>query len=68
MGFTFIETNLRAALHIGIQQPIDNKERSFDPSYFSKGDGQIMLSWMGGKLSTELTWRHYTSHHGGCAA
>lgn len=67
MGFTFVEANLGSTLHIGIKQPIDDKERSFDPSDFTESDGKIMLAWVGGKLSKELTWRHYTSHHGGCA-
>ena len=68
MGFTFIETYLRATLHIGIKQPIYNKERSFSPSDFTKCDGQIMLSWVGGELSQELTGRHDTGYHGGRTA
>ena len=57
MGFTFVEPDLGAALHIGIKQPIDDKECTFDPSDFSKGDSKVMLtrmkanffrSWLGG--------------------
>ena len=68
MGFTFIEANLCATLHVSIKQPIDDKECPFDPSDFMKCDGQIMLSWVGGELSQELTGRHDTGYHGGRTA
>ena len=68
MGFTFVEPDLGAALHIGIKQPIDDKECTFDPSDFSKGDSKVMLTRMRGKLFQELAGRHDTSHHGGGAA
>ena len=68
MGFTFIEANLCATLRVSIKQPIDDKECPFNPSYFTKGNGQIMLAWVSGKLSQELTWWHDTGHHGGRTA
>jgi len=34
MGFTFFETDLGATLHVGVQQPVDDEERPFDPSDF----------------------------------
>ena len=68
MGFTFVETDLGAALHVGIKQPIDDKECPFDPSYFTKSDSKIMLSWMGGKLLQGLAGRHDTRDHGGSTA
>ena len=57
MGFTFVEPDLGAALHIGIKQPIDDKECTFDPSDFSKGDSKVMLTRMRGKLFQELAGR-----------
>jgi hypothetical protein len=50
MEFTFVESYLGAALHVGIEQPIDDKECPFDPSYFPKGNSKIMLPWVGCKL------------------
>ena len=46
MGFTFVEPDLGAALHIGIKQPIDDKECTFDPSDFSKGDSKVSVRWL----------------------
>ncbi len=57
MGFTFVEPDLGAALHIGIKQPIDDKECTFDPSDFPKGDSKVMLTRMRGKLFQELAGR-----------
>ena len=64
MGLTFIQPNLRTSLHVSIKQPVDDEECPFDPSYFTRGDGKIMLIWMGGKLSQKLTGRHDTGYHG----
>ena len=58
MGLTFVEPDLCAALHVGIEQPIDDEERPFDPSDFSQGDRQLVLSGIGGKLPQELARRH----------
>ncbi len=33
--FAFIQSDLRTALHVGIEQPINDKERLLDPSDFS---------------------------------
>lgn len=45
MRLTFVETDLGAALHVGVEQPFDDEQRPLDTSDFAKGDGQIMLSW-----------------------
>jgi hypothetical protein len=58
MGFTFVEAYLGAALHVGIQQPIDDKECPFDPSDFTKSDSKIVLPWMGWELLQELAGWH----------
>ena len=68
MGFTFIETDLGAALHVDIEQPIDNKKCPFDPSDFTQSDGKVMLTRMRSKLFQELAGRHDARHHGGNAA
>ena len=65
MGFTFIETDLGAALHVDIEQPIDNKKCPFDPSDFTQSDGKVMLTRMRSKLFQELAGRHDARHHGG---
>jgi len=38
MRFALIQADLGTALHIGIQQPIDDKERPFDPADFAQCD------------------------------
>jgi hypothetical protein len=35
MGFSFVQADLRAALHVGVQQPIDDEQRPFDPPDFT---------------------------------
>ena len=38
MRFALIQADLGTALHIGIQQPIDDKERRLDPADFAQCD------------------------------
>lgn len=61
--FTFIETNLSAALHITVEQPFDDEQRPLDTSDFAKGDGQIMLSWPCRQLLQKLTGLHPARKH-----
>ena len=58
MGLTLVEADLGAALHVGIEEPVDDKERPFDPSDFPQGDRQFMLPWVGRELPQELAGRH----------
>ena len=53
MGLSLVQADLGAALHIGVKQPFDNEERSFDPSDFTQGHRQFVLS--GGRLRTCVT-------------
>ena len=39
MCFPFVEANLCAALHVSIEQPINDKQRPLDTSDFAKGNG-----------------------------
>lgn len=32
MGLALVQTDLDAALHVGIEQPVDDEERPFDPA------------------------------------
>jgi hypothetical protein len=43
MGLAFVQPDLGAALHVGIEQPVDNEERPLDPSDFTQCDRKLML-------------------------
>jgi hypothetical protein len=47
MCLAFVQTDLGAALHIGVDQPVDDEQRSFYPSDFFEGFGQLMLAGIG---------------------
>ena len=44
MGLSLVETNLGAALHVGIEQPFDDEQRPFHPPDFLEGFGQRVLA------------------------
>lgn len=44
MRFALIQADLGTALHIGIQQPIDDEQRPFDPADFAQCDREFVLS------------------------
>ena len=44
VGFALVQTDLGTALHIGVEQPVDDEERPFDPSDFPQGHSQLMLT------------------------
>ena len=52
-------------LHIGVEQPVDDEERSFDPSDFAEGDGQFVLARIGRELSQQLARGEDTIGQGG---
>ena len=35
MCFALVQADLGATLHVGVQQPVDNEQRPFDPSDFT---------------------------------
>ena len=41
--FTFIETDLSAALHVCIQYPVDDEQGPLDAADFAHGQGQLIL-------------------------
>ena len=44
VGLAFVETYLGAALHLGIEQPFDDKQCPFDPPDFAQRKCQVVLS------------------------
>lgn len=68
MGLAFVQPDLGAALHVGIEQPLHDEERPLDPSDFPEGNGQLVLSGVGCEFTQQLAWRHDARDHGGGAA
>ena len=44
VGFAFVQADLGAALHVCIEQPVDDEERSLNAPDFSECQGQLMLT------------------------
>lgn len=44
MRLAFVQPDLGAALHVGVEQPVDDEERPLDPSDFPESNGQLMLT------------------------
>ena len=65
MGFSLVETDLGAALHVSIKQPIDDEQRALDASDFTQGKCKLMLAWIRRKLLEQLTGRHDARRHRG---
>lgn len=68
MRFALIQADLGTALHVGIQQPIDDEQRPFDPADFAQCYRKFMLSGICREFSQELAWRHRARNHGGRCA
>ena len=68
MGLALVETDLSATLHVGIEQPVDNKERAFDTPDFTQGKRQLMLAGIGSKLLQQLAGGHDPRRHRGHGA
>lgn len=60
-----VQADLGPALHVGIEEPLDDEECAFDAADFAERDGQFVLARIGGKLLEQLTGRHNARHHGG---
>lgn len=41
IGFTFVEANVRAALHVGVAQPLHDEQGAFDASDFPRSKRQF---------------------------
>lgn len=64
MGLSLVETDLGAALHVGVEQPIDDEERAFDAPDLAQGLCQFVLARIGCELLQQLTGRHGAGSHG----
>jgi hypothetical protein len=65
MGFAFVQPDLGAALHVGIEQPADSDARPLDPSDFAQGHRQLMLPEVGCGRPSHLAWGQDARDHGG---
>ena len=50
MSPALVRAGVGPALHIGVEQPVDDEERAFDPSDFAESDGQFVLARIGREL------------------
>ena len=44
VSLPLVQSGVSPALHIGVEQPVNDEERSFDSSDFAEGDGQFVLA------------------------
>ena len=51
MSLALVQAGVGPALHIGVEEPVDDNEGTFDPSDFAESDGQFVLAW---RLSNTL--------------
>ena len=68
VGLAFVETYLGAALHLGIEQPFDDKQCPFDPPDFAQRKCQVVLSRSRRQFLEERTGLHPAGEHGCNAA
>ena len=57
MSLALVQAGVGSALHIGAEQPVDDEERSFDPSDFAESDGQFVLARIGCEFAQQLAGR-----------
>ena len=65
MSLALVQAGVGSALHIGVEQPVDDEERAFDPSDFAESDGQFGLARIGRELSQQLARRKGAAGQGG---
>ena len=65
MSLALVQAGVGSALHIGVEEPVDDEECSFDPSDFAESDGQFVLAGIGGELSQQLAGRQDAAGQGG---
>ena len=61
----FVQPDLGAALHVGVEEPFDDEEGALDAADLAKRNGQLVLARTGGELLEQLTGRYDARHHGG---
>ena len=64
-SLALVQAGVGPALHIGVEQPVDDEERSIDPSDFAESDDQFVLARIGRELSQQLARRKGTAGQGG---
>ena len=64
-SLSLVQTCAGTALHIGVEQPVHDEQRSFHPSDFAESDGQFVLTGIGGELSQQLAGRKDAAGQGG---
>ena len=62
MSLALVQAGVGSALHVGVEQAVDNEERSdeegaFDPSDFAESGGQFVLARIGRELAQQLARR-----------
>ena len=67
MGLALVEPDLRAALQIGIQNPVDHEQGSLDAADFPQSRREFVLSRIGGELTQNLARRDAPGRDGGYA-
>ena len=65
MSLALVQAGVGPALHIGVEQPVDDEERTFDPSDFTESDSQFVLARIGRELSQQLAGRKSAAGQGG---
>ena len=65
MSLALVQAGVGPALHIGVEQPVDDEEGSFDPSDFAESDGQFVLAGIGRELSQQLARQKGAAGQGG---
>lgn len=52
-----VQASVGPAMHIEVEQPVDDDAGTFDPSNFAESVGRFVLVWMGRELSQQLARR-----------
>ena len=63
-----VQADLRSTLHVGIEQPVNDEKRPFNPSDFAKGDSKVVPARPGCEFPQQLAGPHDSRGHGGRAA
>lgn len=63
MSLTFVEANLRTALHIGIENPFYYKESALDTTNLLQRDRQIILARVGREFAQQLAGLDLSGGH-----
>ena len=65
MSLSLVQAGAGTALHIGVEQPAHDEQRSFHPSGFAESNGQFVLVGIRGELSQQLAGRKNAAGQGG---